>query len=69
MTPPLKAGDRVALLHEKVNPFDGVRPAHEITQSGAAGFRVVEPRADRAGADPSEWPEDLRVREFPKGGA
>lgn len=21
---------------------------------------------DRAGADPSEWPEDLRVREFPE---
>jgi len=20
---------------------------------------------DRAGADPAEWPEDLRVREFP----
>lgn len=24
---------------------------------------------DRAGADPSEWPEDLRVREFPAGAA
>ena len=23
---------------------------------------------DRAGADPSEWPEDLRVRQFPGGG-
>ena len=21
---------------------------------------------DRAGADPAEWPEDLRVREFPE---
>jgi protein gp37 len=25
-----------------------------------------EPPRDRAGADPAEWPEDLRVREFPK---
>ena len=23
------------------------------------------PTKDRAGADPAEWPEDLRVREFP----
>lgn len=22
-------------------------------------------RKDRAGADPAEWPEDIRVREFP----
>jgi hypothetical protein len=25
--------------------------------------------ADRKGGDPSEWPEDLRVREFPVGAA
>lgn len=26
---------------------------------------VLHPYKDRAGADPAEWPEDLRVREFP----
>lgn len=31
--------------------------------SNPAGLRL----RDRAGADPSEWPNDLRVREFPKG--
>lgn len=29
---------------------------------------LVRPR-DRSGGDPSEWPEDLRIREFPKLGA
>ena len=29
--------------------------------------RGVSPLRDRAGGDPSEWPDDLRVREFPGG--
>lgn len=29
------------------------------------GWRFVE-QEDRAGADPKEWPEDLRVRQFPE---
>lgn len=31
-----------------------------VTSQGAPRFR------DRKGADPAEWPEDLRVREFPR---
>lgn len=33
-----------------------------------AGLHVYEQR-DPKGGEPSEWPSDLRVREFPKGGA
>lgn len=29
----------------------------------------LAPFKSRSGADPSEWPEDLRVREWPKGGS
>lgn len=44
-----------------------------VKQMGRNPYRgdIVTPQdnyhfADRAGADPSEWPEDLRIREFPK---
>jgi protein gp37 len=30
------------------------------------GSKVRLPFRDRSGADPAEWPEDLRVREFPR---
>lgn len=36
-------------------------PRHEDT--GCGYFRVYP--KDRAGADPAEWPEDIRVQEFP----
>ena len=36
---------------------------HEIEPAG--GVRRFRRSADRKGGDPSEWPEDLRVREFP----
>lgn len=39
-------------------PYDS-----EITKSGRSELLKLR---DRAGADPSEWSEDLRVREFPK---
>lgn len=38
-----------------LGPLAGVRPAEAI------GFSLAHP----AGADPAEWPEDLRAREFP----
>lgn len=34
------------------------------TDTGRGYWRML--LRDRAGADPSEWPEDLRVREFPR---
>lgn len=34
------------------------------TDTGRGYWRML--LRDRAGADPSEWPEDLRVRQFPK---
>lgn len=38
-----------------------------VKQLGSSAYGLLElPTKDRAGADPSEWPEDLRVREFPE---
>lgn len=34
--------------------------------NGAASMVIGWKPKDRAGADPAEWPEDLRVREFPQ---
>ncbi len=47
-------------------PHDGEEPDHN--PNGADKPRWWRLR-DRKGGDPSEWPEDLRVREFPSGGA
>lgn len=44
-------------------PYDGEEPDHD--PNGADEPRWLRLR-DRAGADPAEWPEDLRVREFPE---
>jgi len=57
----------------------GARPVHELPGDGPTGqFRSRDgvreyartihtlPLRDRKGGDPSEWPEDLRVREFPE---
>ena len=46
---------RVGLLTEKMRSGAYVRHSHWTLRL-----------SDRAGANPSEWPEDLRVREFPK---
>jgi protein gp37 len=35
-------------------------------RAGEAGYKNVRRLKDRAGADPAEWPEDLRVQEFPQ---
>lgn len=45
---------------------EGLRGACVVSGLALAygAFRFVRQR-DRAGADPAEWPEDLRVREFP----
>lgn len=50
----------------------GARPVLATPPSGAPddGGDVVELRLrDRKGGDPDEWPEDLRVREWPRGAA
>ncbi len=43
----------------------GARPWFGTTRDGEPHIIMVDCN-DRAGADPEEWPEDLRVREFPK---
>lgn len=44
----------------------GARPRYTVTDLGAMNGAVAPIRlTHRKGADPSEWPEDLRVREFP----
>lgn len=42
----------------------GSNPAPLSVEAGSVRERLW--LKDRAGADPSEWPEDLRVREFPR---
>jgi protein gp37 len=45
------------------NPFDGGVDCGPMNEHfGARGITL----RDRKGGDPAEWPEDLRVREFPK---
>lgn len=41
----------------------GSNPAPIVIEAGSVRERLW--LKDRAGADPAEWPEDLRVREFP----
>ena len=47
----------------------GARPEEEVEAPHRAGlpYRALRLR-DRAGADPAEWPEDLRVQQFPTTG-
>ncbi|GMV18370.1 MAG: hypothetical protein AMXMBFR56_65940 [Polyangiaceae bacterium] len=45
---------------DKVSGFKGVVVARTEWHYGQPKFR------DRAGADPAEWPGDLRVREWPR---
>lgn len=47
--------------------YDWPEPLNWNTHNGQPpiGSRVRIPLKDRKGGDPSEWPEDLRVREFP----
>lgn len=50
----------------------GAHPSeHETRAAGGKWVPMVEgsPIHDPKGGDPAEWPEDLRVRQFPKGGA
>lgn len=42
----------------------GSNPHDSHFREEAAGFHPIKLR-DRAGADPAEWPEDLRVQDFP----
>ncbi len=44
------------------NRWPGAEPNREDTGKGYWRVRLI----DRAGADPAEWPEDLRVRRFPE---
>lgn len=36
------------------------------TEPEAARFYPTDPQGDRKGGNPGEWPEDLRVREYPR---
>jgi len=45
--------------------FESVGEKIEIAREGARTFAYVDLR-DPKGADPAEWPEDLRVQEFPR---
>lgn len=46
----------------KVNKPFRYMPKYADDETGQAWVQL----RDRAGADPSEWPEDLRIREFPQ---
>jgi hypothetical protein len=39
-TTPLKAGDEVTLLHERINPINGMRLDRKIVRAGEAFFKV-----------------------------
>ncbi len=57
-----EAGVAVFVKQFGARPFDGEDPDHD--PNGADEPRWLRLR-DRQGSDPSEWPEDLRVQEFP----
>lgn len=44
----------------------GSRPVGRFPELVDTGLRVLRRFRDKKGADPDEWPEDLRVREFPQ---
>lgn len=47
------------LVRTKVTDSDGYRPVVDVEM---LRLRL----RDRKGGDPAEWPEDLRIREFPR---
>jgi len=49
---------------EEVNTGDAMPMPFEFDDGGEEVARIYKPR-DRKGGDMAEWPEDLRVREFP----
>ena len=59
--------DDLAVMRETIEQCRGYRVPVFMKQlgsrAGSSGFNYKT--ADRAGANPSEWPADLRVREFP----
>ena len=55
------AGVAVFVKQLGSTPYEGEKPYMEMT----IGARRIVLR-DRKGGDPSEWPEDIRVREFPR---
>lgn len=66
---------KIAWTHHTFNPWVGcqrVSPGCENCYAEAYDKRVEPPSlfevelTDPAGADLAEWPEDLRVREFPR---
>lgn len=48
------------------DPNGGRASAHGYPRDDIGRVRVYRKLASRKGGDPSEWPEDLRVREFPR---
>jgi protein gp37 len=59
----------VAWIRDLVQQCKDAGVACFVKQLGASYFDPPGTRrfsGDKKGGDPSEWPEDLRVREFPK---
>lgn len=50
----------------KATPTAWCNPADVECLGSEWPFALLRYLNDRAGADPAEWPADLRVREFPK---
>lgn len=66
-TPECVGSDEAARLLASGDDGDCVNCGADEQQEPCEGYgRRCVVLADRAGADPSEWPEDLRVREFPR---
>jgi protein gp37 len=75
------AGGESWQAHHAPRPYDTAWPRDTIKEGEAArcavfhkqlgakplaGGQAIQLADDRAGADPDEWPEDLRVRQFPE---
>lgn len=59
-------GSRVPVFAKQLGsmPYDGTQQSCDANECMVHGCSRLALK-DRAGADPEEWPEDLRVREFP----
>lgn len=66
-----KPTGRKVAIRAYYNEFDPGAAAwlRELIKAGnLKAIQLARTIIDRKGGDPAEWPEDLRVREFPKAG-
>lgn len=67
LAPPAAAGDIEAMMERsRLHPAPAGWTRVTIAETGAMGLYRYHRLKDPAGGDPAEWPEDLRVREFPE---